>query len=253
MGWGRSWPERPPRPKVKKLTDEEKKGVLKNLEKEIEASPVLCALGVRVRSLRGRFYFERLWPDTNGDTEMETIGRATPLENRGITLLLEVEKRKNSWYEIKKGGPKKIVMAMANDEKGTFHGLGALDRSLRHADEHQPVRMDDDLNFYYCETGESCTAQEALFHYFGIPVGIVAEPRRWYEYHRTPEIVEINDDETKVLATFSSMSMFGSFSGTCLYAYVDDEWDAFTIKPNQSRDIETASAWLEKRNWKSWM
>ena len=61
--WGRRWdyPERPPRPKVKKLTDDKKKEIVDKLNKGISASPVLTSLKFRFRSLRGRFYLERLY------------------------------------------------------------------------------------------------------------------------------------------------------------------------------------------------
>jgi hypothetical protein len=42
--------------------------------------------------------------------------------------------------------------------------------------------------------------------------------------------------------------MFGSpFHGTCLYAKVDDSWNAYTVKPSMSHDIATAVTWLEKK------
>lgn len=251
MGWrGRrgGWPERPSRPKVKRLSAEEKNRILSTLENKIGSSPVLCALNIRVRSLRGRFYFERVWTDTM----IETIGRATPLEKQRITLLLEVERGRGGWYRITEGGPKKIVEAIANDDKGTFHGLGALDRNLRQSNERQSVEMDDDLTFRYSDTHESCTTQEALFHFFGLPINVIAEPKGWYKYHRKPGIIETSGDRTKILVRFSSMSAYGSFEGICLYAIIDGKWDAFTIRPNQSRNIKSAMAWLEKRNWKDW-
>jgi hypothetical protein len=42
------------------------------------------------------------------------------------------------------------------------------------------------------------------------------------------------------------------FGGTCLYACQDGKWDAYTIKPSESRDIITAEAWLVKRKWRAW-
>jgi hypothetical protein len=46
--------------------------------------------------------------------------------------------------------------------------------------------------------------------------------------------------------------MSGSFGGTCLYPIVDNQWQAFTIKPNQSHSIAAAIAWLEKPEWQDW-
>jgi hypothetical protein len=102
------------------------------------------------------------------------------------------------------------------------------------------------------EESEECTFHEALFHFFGIPIDVMAEPRQWYIYHRKPQIIEVSKDRTQVLVEFTSYSMSGPISGICLYAVVDGEWDAFTIKPNQSGDIATAIAWLKKRNWQEW-
>ena len=42
--------------------------------------------------------------------------------------------------------------------------------------------------------GETCSAQEALFHYFGLPLDVLVEPSEWYSYHRKPTIVEANKD-----------------------------------------------------------
>ena len=113
--------------------------------------------------------------------------------------------------------------------------------------------MQKDCRFFYADTGEGCTVQEALFHFFGVPIDVIAEPREWYRYHCKPEIVEVSEDQTRVLVRFTTMSMSGvSFGGTCLYARVDERWQAFTIKPNQSRSIATAMAWLEKRGWQDW-
>jgi len=50
------YPERPPRPKVKKLTDAKKNEILDKLGQGISVSPVLTALQFRFRALRGRFY-----------------------------------------------------------------------------------------------------------------------------------------------------------------------------------------------------
>jgi hypothetical protein len=153
------------------------------------------------------------------------------------------------------GAPEEVIGALAGDTKGTFHGLGALDASLRAAGgdpERLQVEMLEGLRFVYVATGEICTAQEALYHFFGIPMDVLAEPRQWYLYHRQPQIVEASPDRTRVLVRFSAYGGYGPFSGTCLYARVGGQWGAYTIKPNQSKDIETAIAWLERRGWRAW-
>jgi hypothetical protein len=165
------------------------------------------------------------------------------------------EKRNGSWYYVAQGTPEQVIDRIASDAKGTFHGLGALDAILRRSGGSQnrlQVQMLDDFRFVYVSTGEVCTTQEALFHFFGIPVDVIAEPRQWYIYHRQPQIVEVSQDRTRILVEFTAYGMFGPISGTCLYVIVDDEWSAFTIKPNQSGDIATAITWLEKRQWREW-
>lgn len=256
MGWKDRWPERQPRPKVKRLSKAQKKQILTVLSEGIDASPVLSALNIRVRALRGRFYFERLWDAAEEDPEVEVIGRATPLADFEDTLLLEVEKREGNWYTVMQGTAEEVVKTIATDTKGTFHGLGTLDESLRQAGgglNRLDVEMQDDFRFVYTKTGVDCTVQEALFHFFGVPIEVIAEPREWYIYHRRPEFAEVSQERTSVLVRFTAMSMSGStFGGTCLYTIVDNQWHAFTIKPNQSQSIATAIAWLEKRDWQDW-
>lgn len=54
MSWKNSWSEREPRPKLARLTKEQKDVFLNTLKKGIATSPVLNALAIRVKSLRGR-------------------------------------------------------------------------------------------------------------------------------------------------------------------------------------------------------
>ena len=258
--WGQRWdyPERPPRPKVKKLTDAEKKAILDKLNKGIDASPVLTALQFRFRSLRGRFYLERLFTTASDDDEtcIDVSGRITPVGSKKNTYLFEKEKSKNNWYEIVQGSIPKIINIITNDTKGTFHGLGSLEKSLRQKGvPKQQLKMvvtDEEIQFINEKNSEVCSVQEALYHYFNVPMDIIAEPRGWYEYHRTPHIEEVSKDQKKILVSFIANGMMGSFDGRCLYAEIDNKWNVFIIKPNQSRNIDTALAWLEKRKWKDW-
>jgi hypothetical protein len=249
MSWRRRRTGRRSRPKARSLSDKEKEQILGILNLGIGASPVLTALSIRARTLRGRFYFERVWPVPGERPDVEVIGRATPLEDAEEDLLLEAEKSKGNWYTVTRGSAKEVVGVIAGDTKGTFHGLGALDSSLRQG---LKVERLDGLRFVHAGTDQECTAQEALFHFFGIPIDILAEPRQWYVYHRQPRIVEASGDRARVLVRFLSHSVYGSFAGTCLYAILDGQWGAYTIKPNQSGDIATALAWLEKRGWRAW-
>ncbi len=256
MGWKRNWPERKPRPKIRALSKVQKDGILSRLLNGIVSSPVLTALNIRVRALRGRFYIEQLWQeDPNEAPESFVIGRLMPLVKPKGRLLLEAERSKGNWYEVKTGFAKSLIEYVANDTKGTFHGLGNLNRSLvSGGNKRLPVKMDKEFNFTYETTDETCPAQEALYHFFDVPIRVIAEPSGWYMYHRTPWITEVSDDLKSVLVRFTSSTMYGStFGGTCLYTNMhDNKWGAYPIKPNQSENIESSISWLEKRKWNSW-
>jgi hypothetical protein len=147
------------------------------MAKESARSPVLSEFRVQVRFLRGRFYVERRLP-----AGVEVWGRITPVAHE---FLLEHEWR--SWIEIATGSPQKLIKIIAGDTKGTFHALGSLDNSLRQAG-HGLARLPmeiKDKQFIYADSGEGCSVQEALFHYFGLPMEVIARPRLWYSYHRT--------------------------------------------------------------------
>ncbi|HUY33087.1 MAG TPA: hypothetical protein VMV69_09920 [Pirellulales bacterium] len=255
MRWRRNrWPERIPRPKARRLTEKEKSTILAAMTRAVVASPVLSYLGVQVRALRGRFYLERELKE-EGKPATEILGRITPLAAAKGTLLLEVERRSGSWHEVAEGSAQKLIKVVASDTKGKFHGLGSVDKVLRKAKKglHRlPVRRVGKYKFVYSDTGAVCTAQDALFHYFRLPLDVIAEPSAWYSYHRVPQIVETSRDRTRVLVWFSAASMTGSFGGTCLYAQRDGSWGAYPIKPSESGSILTAEAWLVKRRWKAW-
>ena len=224
------------------------------MTKEIASSPVLEGLGLHLRSQRGRFYLER--PLGEGDSAgVEAWGRVTPLAD-SADFLLEQEHRKGSWSEIARGSARKLIKTIASDTKGTFHGLGLLDKALRRAGkglERLPVKRKGETKFVYAGTDDECSAQEALFHHFGLPLHVLVEPSEWYSYHRKPTIVEGSLDRSRVLVRFGAMSWSGEdFGGTCLYAQRDGRWGAYRVRPSQSRDIATAEAWLVKRKWKQW-
>jgi hypothetical protein len=254
MGWGKDWPAREPRPKVKKLSKEEKAKIQKSLENGIHASPVLTALQYRVRSARGRFYYQQYLPDLE---EFETIARVTPLVTPDQVLLLENAYEKGHWKEITQGKIRTITNALSGDTQGTFHGLGALNHSIRVVSkakkEKLDIMRDDQGEYSYADSGDECGVQEILFHYFGVPIAVIAEPREWYAYHRTPQIREVDEEQKRVLVDFLAADRYGeSFGGTALYLKKDETWKVFTIKPNQSQTITSSMAWLEKRNWKDW-
>jgi len=256
MGWGQRWPERVLRPKARRLTETEKQDILRTLEQGIAASPVLSAFGVQGRVQRGRFSIERHESDQDSEQCTIVLGRITPLTSAKNDLLLETERRQGSWFEVAEGSATKLIKVIASDSKGTFHGLGFLDASLRRLGEGQarlPVTLNDKRKFVYADTGEGCTAQEALFHYFGLPVAVVAEPSGWYAYHRTPSLMEASEDRTRVLVRLTAESLSGeSFGGTCLYVCQDGQWGAYTIRPSESKTIAQAEAWLVRRKWRAW-
>ncbi len=262
---------RPARPKARQLTKDEQQRLLNKFTAEIQQSPVLVALGCQVSAVRGRFYVDRI-----GDDEHERWGRITPLDG-SRQFLLERERRNNQWYEVAKGGPKKLIGTIASDTRGTFHGLGNIDAALRLADgdpsqlEIQAVlpRDDDEAafpSFIYRSGRRRCTAQEVLHLYFGIPLRVLIEPRGWYLRHRKPFLVAHSADRSRALVRFCSTSMSGDpIIGTCLYLRHDDQsaeqthapvdepvWGAYTIRPNASETIEAAEAWIVKRKWRPW-
>ena len=253
MGWGQRWPERIPRPKAMQLTDKESSTILAAMTKAIAASPVLSYLGVQARAQRGRFYLERNTQEDDEESEVEVLGRITPLAAAEGAMLLETENRSGSWSEEAKGTVQKVIKAVASDTEGTFHGLGSIDKALRKSGKgltRLPVKKVGKNKFVYSETGAVCSVQEALFHYFGLPLEVIAEPAEWYSYHREPKIVEAT--KKRVLVNFRAIGPFGEFGGSCLYAERDGTWDAYTLRPSESRTIATAEAWLVKRKWEAW-
>jgi hypothetical protein len=254
MPWRGGWPERAPRPKARTLSEDEKQKLLATMTKEVAASPVLSGLGVRVRGQRGRFTVERSL-DGDDSTAVEDLGRITPLADSD-DLLLETEYRAGRWSEVARGSAPKPIRAIASDTEGTFHGLGSLDKVLRKTGkglERLAVRLRGKTKFVYVETGVECSVQEALYHYFGLPLTVIAEPSEWYVYHREPRIVEVGDDRSRILVRFTAESFSGEeFGGTCMYACRDGQWGAYPIKPSESRDIATSEAWLIKRKWRAW-
>jgi hypothetical protein len=115
--------------------------------------------------------------------------------------------------------------------------------------ERLPVTHRGTGKFSYTETGKPCSVQETLYHFFGLPLQIIAQPTSWYSCHRTPQILEFTEDGSRVLVRFTAHSWSGeSFGGTCLYMKRQDRWAAYTIRPNQSQNIATAEGWLVKRN-----
>jgi hypothetical protein len=107
--------------------------------------------------------------------------------------------------------------------------------------------------FAFADSGKSCTVQETLYYFFGLPIHVIAQPAGWYSCHRTPRIAGFSEDKTRVRVRFTAVSWSGeTFGGACLYLNRDGRWGAYIIKPNQSESIATAEAWLGKRNWVSW-
>ena len=232
MGWRHQWPERAPRPKLKRLSNDQKDNILQTLDQGIALSPVLSALEIRVRALRGRFYLSKPLYVPDEDVEVEIIGRVTPVSGKKEAFLLDAKKMNGNWYEVMQGTIEKIVLRIAKDTRGTFHGLGALEKSLRRTDNVSKlpdIEMQANYRFIYTNTGEECTVQEVLYHVFGLPIPVIAEPREWYAYRRTPKIVEINKKKTCITVEFSKMDMYygREITDTCLYKKQAGKWDIF--------------------------
>ncbi|MCI5142694.1 MAG: hypothetical protein D3909_13425 [Candidatus Electrothrix sp. ATG1] len=239
---------------MKSLSKEKKQEIATRLNAAIHESPLLSALQYRVRSLRGRFYYEQRDPETD---DYSIVARLTPLVKPQYRYLLEIEHRKGSWSEVLQGTLDAVSTRIINDDQGTFHGLGHLDASIREANQSHCDRVTleqrEPLHFYERESGRLCEVSEVLFHAFNVPIPIIAEPSMWYIYHRTPSLREIDMTHGHVLVDFMASSWSGEeFGGTCLYCQHAEKWGAFTIKPNQSESITSALHWLEKRQWKAW-
>ena len=224
MRWGQRWPERIPRPKARRLTEAEKVAILADVGKGHCKHRRCC------RPSASRYESNVAVSTSNGNGRMKipnptrrsgAESRRWPVPRRNCCW--KRERRKGSWSEVARGAAGKLIKVIASDTRGTFHGLGSLDKSLRKSGnglERLPVKKLGKATFVYADTGKGCTVQEALFHYFGLPVEVVAEPAVWYGYHRTPRIVEASKDRTRVLVRFTAESMSGeTFGGTCLYAF----------------------------------
>ncbi|MFZ3045000.1 MAG: hypothetical protein WA151_03730 [Desulfatirhabdiaceae bacterium] len=236
------------------MSKEKKHEIVTRLNAAIEESPVLNALHYRVRSLRGRFYYEQYYPDTD---EYANVARLTPLVTPQYRYLLEVEYRDGSWSEVLQDTLNSVIARIADDDQGTFHGLGQLNAGIREAQHSHRDRLileqRESLHFYDTDSGRRCNVSEVLYHYFNVPIPVIAEPRMWYSYHRTPVLREVNVTEGCILVDFLASSFSDEvFGGTCLYCQHEKQWGAFPIKPNQSQTIASSLLWLEKRQWKAW-
>ncbi len=258
MSWRQRYNDvRPARPKARALKADETQQISARLNAAIVCSPILRAFRVQVRILRSRFYLEWRWDPVGRPEEASSYGRITPLAEPSGELLLEVPYGQDQWSRVTTGSPEKLIKAVTDDTKGTFHGMGALGKSLKRAAEagvaQLAVEPRERGRFVYAETGSACSVQETLYHFFGLPIHVIAQPNGWYSCHRKPRIVEFSEDRTRVLVDFTAISWSGeSFGGTCLYLKREERWGAYTIRPNQSENIAMAEAWLVKRNWKSW-
>jgi len=82
------WPERPARPKVRRLSAEERDRYLNRMIRAIERSPVLSALSVEVRALRGRFYVETCYWDEGGIQHAPSRSFGGSFRSYGHTLMI---------------------------------------------------------------------------------------------------------------------------------------------------------------------
>ncbi|HEX7479967.1 MAG TPA: hypothetical protein VF331_19345 [Polyangiales bacterium] len=210
-----------PRPKLAKLSKDQLERFHCTTAKFVEESAVLRELVDDVQLSRGRIYFWR--------ADDDAMARVTPLSSR--TFLLEAPWR-NGWTEQARGPLRDVLVALASDTTGKFHGLGALATKSK--------------------GGGSKSPQQILHGDFKVPLQVLAEPRGWYAMRRKPRIIETDRKRGRVLVRFEALGPVGAFHGTCLYARVDGEWSCFTVKPSASASIASAEAWLVKRGWEDW-
>jgi len=219
------WPAYRPRPRCAKLPAEELAKIHTTTQRYV-TRPVLAALIREVELARGRIY---LWWDKD-----DLMARITPLST--TEMLLE-SPYGQSFTEHARATLPRILATIERDPRGTFHGLGSLTAK-------RPTRQSTRVT--------KTTAQQELRDVFGVPLRVIAEPRRWYAMRRTPRIVERDPERGRVLVELTATGLFGGFGGTCLYARRDSEWACYTIKPNASCSIADAEAWLVKRDWQDW-
>ena len=258
---------RPTRPKARKCTKAECSEILDTFLAAVQKSPVLVGLGCTINVARSRFYVGQIGP--SGPIQW---ARITPLDESD-DFILECAGRRSNMFEVARGRPGKLIDAIASDTRGTFHGLGSIDKQLRilkkeGTDLTELIRCVGKPNQpdFKNTSGERVSPQIALHCFFGIPFAILIEPREWYARHRTPCILEYSSDLTRVLVQFSAATLTSTIIGTCLYlkhshqsaAPEDGElesdgyWGAYTIRPAESESISKAEAWIVKRKWNAW-
>lgn len=129
MGRKQRWPERAPRPKIRRLAETEKQTILRTLEKGIVASPVLPAFGVQARVRRGRFYIERHGFDEDSLQFTEVLGRITPLCVPWGTLGgVHDQAQREQNYRSSRGlvGQAKVAGVVMPSQKQEFNRYGDL-------------------------------------------------------------------------------------------------------------------------------
>jgi hypothetical protein len=246
--FGRFDRARPQRPKRKALAAEDAKKMLKRAQKRIAASYVLSRMPVEARLLRGRLYVYGPEGDDEGPW-----ARITPLAGSREKFLLDAPYG-DGWREVAQGSLSKTLRLIAEDDRGTFHGLGSVEKQINRAVESASQVTLAGRKFVHADDGSPCTAAEVLHFYFGVPLHVAREPVIWYERHRKPSIVQFHVRRKRILVRFEQVSLYGErFGGTCLYAHVDGSWGAYGVKPSESRNIRTAEAWLIKTQWESWV
>ncbi len=124
---------RPMRPQSRNLDAEDAKKMLKRAQKQIARSYVLSRMPVDARLERGRIYI--YGPD--GDDEGPWC-RITPIVGSRDGFLLDAPRR-DAWREVAQGSLAKTLRLIAEDERGTFHGLGATEKRIKGV--HQTQRL----------------------------------------------------------------------------------------------------------------
>ncbi len=240
--------DKTPRPKAKALDEKASRQLLERTQAGIARSYVLSHIPVLPTIRRSRLYLFGPYGKEEGPW-----ARITPIA-RSRQFLLD-RPWGDGWSEQKKGALAALIRFIGEDTVGTFHGLGAIERHMKavglDAPPAEQVRFKKG-KFVHTSDASPCAVCEVLHFFFGVPLNVVREPVEWYERHRTPSIAAFDIERKRILVHFSQVSGYGEFGGTVLYAWKDGAWAAYTIKPKESSTIETAEAWLGKRDWEGW-
>ncbi len=231
---------RPPREKQSPPPESDE---LSNLfRRAIAASPVLSALGWTVRRDGEGYSLEH---------KGEAMARVLP---DGDALHIHVAGRAGWEERAACGSAREVVDLLASDGAGAVHGLGALDAMLRvHGVRRQEMcQADDDPGaWWYLDLAPAhgtASVPEVLYHAFGVPIPVIAEPRGWWRRFGRTAIL----DQRPGAALVGFASEAAQTGRQCLYAERNGAWGAYPVRPAEDARVDAAVAWLARRDWRPW-